>query len=157
MKLITDDYIILDKNLVSIYTNIETFIDAVEEAVQAGCLNCDSKQQAELNNYLSLKASNKESVFLGFFYTIHPVEYDLEIAWTLLKNNEDYRTFLDALADNSIFDISSDECFNKVFGDNIENITVFDTPYTQEFAPDEDDEFDVELDLTDSFLDDEDE
>lgn len=155
MKLITDDYIILDKDIVSIYTNIESFIDAVEEAVQAGMLDCTSKEQAELNNYLSLKAGNKQSVFLGFFYTIHPLEYNLEIAWTLLKNNEDYHIFLDALATDSVFDISSDECFNDRFSDDLDNITIFDAPYNQEFAPDEEDEYDVELELDDSFLDDE--
>lgn len=158
MKIITDDYILLESNIICIYTNIEKFIDAIDLATQEGFLRISGKSQADLNNYLSLAASNPGSVFLGLFYNVDPLEFDVQVCWTLLRTNKEYQIFLEALMDGSIFDMSSKSTFEERTADMDIRTTIINSIDEDSFLPDEEDEYDLNLDieLDDSFLDDDD-
>lgn len=157
MQIITDDHILLSQNIISIYTNIEKFIDLIDDLAQDDLIGLSSKSQAELNNYMSIQASNKGSVFLGLFYNVSPLAYDVEVCWWLLKNQEEYEIFLDAIENNLNFDISSDNVFENKRQRSGYDVVKLDTYDSIGFLSDENDEYDLELDLNEAFMDDDDE
>jgi hypothetical protein len=157
MQIITDDYILLTQNILSIYTNIERFIDTIDQLTQDGLLRLSGQSRAEVNNYLSMQASNKGSVFLGIFYSVDPLAYDVEVCWWLLKDQAEYEMFLDAIENNLNFDISSEDNFNNRKERAGYEVIKLATCNNVDYLPDEEDEYDLELCLDDAFMDDDDE
>lgn len=158
MKIILDDYILLEKNIISICTSIEKYIDLIDQLVFDGIVQISPKSQAGLNNYLSLQASQPGSVFIGLFYSTDPLEFDIHVCWSLLRTQKEYQIFLEAMMDGSIFDMSSQSQFEERSAGMDIDTTIIDSVSDVEYLPDESDEYDLELevDLDDTFLDDED-
>lgn len=151
MQIITDDYILLSHNIESIYTNLEKFIEAVDRAIEDGLLVTSPKTQAELNNFLAIQASNENSVFIGIFFNIDPLGYEVQIHWWLLQNSEEYGAFLQAMEQNLTFDISSRDRL-KPTGYDADRLAVYTGE--EDFAEPEEDEYDLDLDLDDiNFMD----
>jgi len=160
MKIVTSSNILLDQNIIAIYTDLEKFIEAVENSEQDGFLRLAQKDIIELKGLLHrFSNADNECTFFGLFYSVDPFDVDIDVQWTILRNNEEYETVLRAIANDDLFMMVGEG--NNLFKDEADTISRVGQAFIDEidFAEDEPDEYDendltLELDVFDNYLDD---
>lgn len=106
MKLLTSSNIILDNNIIAIYTNVEKFLTKIENysCDPIYLLNIDERDIVKIQSCLFLDDSlNKKEKFVGLFYSLDPDISDINIWWTTLSKGKNYNRFLQAINDDEMF------------------------------------------------------
>ncbi len=148
MKIVTSTNILLEQNIIAIYTNVEKFIEAVESCEGDGLLRFNQKDKTLLNNILYVDNDDNDCTFFGFFYSVDPFDVDMDVEWTVLTSREEYETVLSAINNDDLFMMvrnndlfkHGDHNISTVGSTGLENLT-----YAED-EPDEYDEDDLELD-----------
>ena len=168
MKIVTPTNILLDQNIIALYTNVERFIDSIDRYMdnEMYVLNLNPKDRAKIQSLLPLdNIPKKEQSFLGVFYSVDPYTDEIDVWWTTLKGAENYLMLLKAIGNDDLF--ISDDSTNEVLGDDSEMVTtLYNAPLEDDenydFAEDEYDEYDeeeneeddleLELEVLDAYL-----
>ena len=146
MKIVTEEFVILDHNIISIYTNIEKFIGQLQIFEQDMLLSVEDKEKVKLKNMLSISHSKNGAKFFGVFYSLDPFFNDVDFLWSVLKNKKEYNNFLKALDDDILFDMS-----NHTYDEDFD-VTEVGLNDDYDYALDEEDEYDedeLEFELED--------
>lgn len=163
MKIVTPTNILLDQNIIAIYTNVESFIGAIDKYNdnEMYFLNLNPKDRAKIQNLLPLDNIPKdEQSFVGIFYSVDPYTDEIDVWWTTLKGKENYMSLLTAIGNDDLF--ISDDSTSEILGEDSDIVTtLYDSELEEndeyDFAEDEDDEYDedvddLELEVLDAYL-----
>ena len=150
MKIITSDNILLEHNIISIFTNIEKFLDELENCESDGLLEVDQKEKTKLKNMLMYFSQNKDATFIGIFYSVGYFNSEVDYEWSILKSKEHYNLFVKALEEGGIIQMMKPDDERKDFYDETFDVIELDEDDEDEdydFADEEDDEYDLEFEL----------
>lgn len=158
MKLVTSNHILLENNIIAIYTNVELFLDHIDKYTdnEFCVLNIEEKERVQIQSLLHLdNLNNKKEKFIGLFYSVDAYDDEINVWWTTLLGEKNYKLFLKALVDDEIF-IATD-IIDDVLDSDPENVSIINVPDTFEYAEYEEDEYDpeepmLELDELDAYL-----
>lgn len=142
MKIVTPTNILLDNNIISIYTNVEKFINAIDNCEVDGFLRVKQEDKVKLKRTLTADNENNDSHFLGFFYTIDPLEVDIDIFWTVIEGDDIYNSVLASIGHDDMLII--DPYTAKNLGADSQYVTTIMKEYDESigYAEDELDEYD---------------
>jgi hypothetical protein len=144
MKIVTPTNILLDQNIIAIYTNVEKFINAIESCEADGFLCVKQEDKTLLNNVLTVDSKNNDSNFFGVFYSVDPFEVDIDILWTVIEGVENYNMVLTAISNDDLFIM--DGYASKSLGVDSQYLTtiVDENGEEYDFAEEKEDEYDEE-------------
>lgn len=144
MKIVTPTNILLDQNIIAIYTNVEKFINAIETCEADGFLRVKQEDKTELNQTLIADNKNNKLHFFGVFYTVDPFDVDIDIMWTIIDGDENYNVVLSAIGNDDLFIM--DTCASKSLGVDSQYLTsIVNDEY--DFDEYQEDEYDKVNDL----------
>lgn len=144
MKIVTPTNILLDNNIISIYTSVSKFLNAIDNCEVEGFLRVKQEDKVKLKSSLNVDNERNESHFLGVFYTIDPFEVDIDIFWTVIEGDDVYNSVLASIGHDDMLII--DPYTAKNLGEDSQYVTTITQEYDESlgYAEDELDEYDEE-------------